>query len=202
MKIVIDIDEVLADQIPEIIKFFNESYHENLSLEDLDKYVYLGFLGLTKEESKKNLLQFFETPYFRNIKPIDGAIHAIDKLSRNNELIVLTGRPYLIKKDTECWLEQYFPNKFSQIIFNNVFTKETFLPRTGSKMDICREIDAEIFIEDDLFFIQKCPDNLRVLLYDHPWNRKSLPPGVSRVKNWNEILERIEEIQRISIPSP
>jgi uncharacterized HAD superfamily protein len=60
-------------------------------------------------------------------------------------------------------------------------------------------LDIKIFIEDSLknaFEISS--HNIPVILLDKPWNQEeNLPENIHRVKDWDEILQKIEELKNV-----
>ena len=60
-----------------------------------------------------------------------------------------------------------------------------------SKADVCREIGAEIMIEDVPDHVVSCANaGIRVLLFDQPWNRGEMACNgrIERVRSWDEAL--------------
>ncbi len=56
------------------------------------------------------------------------------------------------------------------------------------KSSICRRIKADIFIDDALHNVEDVAQaGIRTLLFDQPWNRVEIPPGIIRVRSWAEI---------------
>lgn len=193
MIIAIDIDEVLCDSITPILDFYNTNYNGNLSMQDLSRFVYLGFLGNTKEEAGKKLLHYNSTDGHLKSNPIDGAKEAVDILSKKHELKIITSRPYYIKDETVTWLNQHFPNKFNEIIFNNTDNRNSHKPGNGrQKSEILNEIGAEVLIEDMLNYAIDCPNHIKVFLIDKPWNQGDTPKNVARVNSWSEIIKELD----------
>lgn len=192
MKIVVDIDDVLADTMPQFIAFFREFYNQDFLDEDASKFEYLGFLGKTKEEATEKLFKFYESEYFEATQPIEKAQDVLKKLRIEHELYALTSRPYAVKNQTEEWIEKYFPNIFTEILFNNDHTKESFsLDKLKSKAEICKDLDAHVLIDDLLRFTNNSHEELNVYLLDKPWNKGEIQKNVKRVSDWDAIFDII-----------
>lgn len=189
MIVVIDIDEVLGDTITSILDFFNKNYNGSLTHNDLGRYPYLGFLGETKEEAAEKCNRYSLEYGPHAVKPFPEAIKAVKKLSEIHELKVLTSRPYYTKKETEEWLELHFPGMFTEVLFNNKHTPETYVPGE-QKQEILKKINADVFIEDNLKYVIDCP-HVKVFLIDKPWNQGEIPNNVTRVTAWTEITEEL-----------
>lgn len=189
-------DEVLTEFVKNFIVFHNQNYGTNLNFEDIKKYFFCDILGISFEEDIKRQYKFFETDLFKRIQPVNGAINGVNKLNNNFEMIIITARPNEIKDKTVKWIEGYFPDIFSQIIFTNKHSLNNDLKR--EKHDICLETGVNLIIEDSLATAEKCASKgINVLLLDKPWNQaENLPEGIKRVYSWNEIVREVESIKK------
>lgn len=196
MKIGVDLDEVLTEYVKNFIAFHNQNYGTKLNFKDIKKYLFYELLGISVEEDLKRQYKFFETDLFKQIRPVNGAIKGVDKLNNNFEMIIITARPNEIKDKTVKWIEGYFPDIFSQIIFTNKHSLNNDLKR--EKHDICLGIGVNLIIEDSLTTAEKCASmGIRVLLLDRPWNQaENLPDGIKRVYSWEEIVREVESIKK------
>jgi uncharacterized HAD superfamily protein len=188
MKIGIDIDEVIAEFLESFLDFYNLKYNGNFKKEDFKDYKFEEILGGTPDKTNE-LIQ--EHGYCGEIRLVEGALAAVNELSRKHELIVLTARHPMFKDKTEDFLAQHFGNIFSQILY----TGEVFQKYGTTKSDLCRELGIDIIIEDNKLFSKECAEKgIRVLLFDKPWNQVyEEHKNINRVKNWKEILEKIKE---------
>jgi uncharacterized HAD superfamily protein len=190
MKIGIDIDEVLAYFLPALIKYHNTTYGTTLKCEHFLSYRFWETWGGTKEDSIQKVYDFFKTNIFKNLEPVNYSQEAVNILKKNNDLIIITARQEEVIEITQKWIDEYFPNMFSDIFFTNSFSK------TGvsiSKKQICDSQGVEVLIEDSDENAKECyHQNRKIFLIDYPWNRNIiLPKEVSRVNSWNEIIQSI-----------
>lgn len=190
MKIGVDMDGVLSNCIASLLMYHNKVYRTNYTSKQVKSHNLRDLWEGTKEEEIKKVYAFFKSPYFRDIKPISGSIEAIDILSKNHELFVITARPYEIEKETKKWVKRYFPNMFRDIILTNEFCLNG---NNEKKIDVCFDIGAELIIEDCLANAIDCAINgLDVYLINAPWNKSErLHARIERVKNWKEIINKI-----------
>lgn len=196
MKIGVDLDEVLTEYVKNFIIFHNQNYGTKLNFEDIKKYFFYELLGISFEEDIGRQYKFFETDLFKQIQPVSGAVNGVDKLKNNFEMVIITARPNEIKDKSINWIEKYFPDIFSQIIFTNKHSLNNDLKR--EKHDICLELGVNLIIEDSLATAEKCASiGIKVLLLDKPWNQaENLPNGIKRVHSWEEIVREIESIKK------
>lgn len=189
MKIAIDIDDVLADFVTSLCRFHNDKYGTSLTRENFHSYRVSEVWGGTDEEAISKIFEFHDSRYFRDIAPVDGSIEAINNLSKRFDLAVLTSRHRKFEPETVEWLETYFHGAFTNKIY---FSHNSYADfgNTKRKSDFCMEINIAFLIEDSLEYAKECRrTGTRVYLFDRPWNRKEEPTGITRVKNWQEIME-------------
>ncbi len=191
-KIAVDIDGVLANLTEPFLEYYNQREGTNFRLENVHTTNFKELFGINGEEEKKLLDDFFKSDFFSNIQPIMGAQEAISHLSKRNHLVIVTARKEYIQDKTNEWIERFFPDVFSEIHFaRNINSGDE---SKLSKFDICMEKGYEIIIEDDLVYANPCAEKgIKSILLNHPWNQEeNLHPEITRVNNWQEVLEHLK----------
>ncbi len=190
MIIGVDVDDVLADFMNSMIKYHNDRYDTNYSREDFRSYNLWKTLGGNEEDAVKKIYDFYHTSHFDNISPTEGSQDAVEKLSKNNTLRVITSRPHDIHDQTLSWLDRYFLGKFEEAHFTNEWAGGIGKPTR--KKDVCLEHNVDILIEDSLAYANECVSNrTRVYLMDRPWNQsENLSKKITRVYSWEDILDK------------
>lgn len=189
INIAVDNDEILFDFHGPLSLFHNERYGTNLKKEDFVSYNFYEVWGGTPEETKRKILEFLESDYFKNIKPTEGSQDAMKFLKdKGHNLFNVTGRMYSLIEKTENDIQKYFPNIFSGICFANSYG-------TGIKTKksiLCRKLNTRLIIEDDLLHINDCANaGIQVLVYDYPWNQGILPENATRFFNWKQAINLV-----------
>lgn len=191
MKIGVDLDDTLTKTMAAIVDFHNNKYETTLKTENLKNGATWKTWGGTYEDDVKKIHEFHLSSYGQDIPAIEESKKILEKLkNENNELYIITARSDYIKKDTEEWVEKNFPNIFSKIYFTNQFlNNET----STTKRKICDELGIDIFIEDNISYALDCAKpGRKIFLLDYPWNQTdSLPEGVTRVKSWGDLDNKI-----------
>ncbi len=193
MIISIDLDEVLADTTPALIRYHNATYGTSLTFEDFTNYEWWRVWGGTREQSVRKFLDFVKSPFFSEVRPVQGAEDAVKKLKEHHTLHIVTSRQTELESVTHSWIETYFPGVFTGIHMAN-HAQWALSGKTRTKVEICLELDAALLIEDSLLYARECEsDNIPVLLLDYPWNKGALPTNTKRVLSWREIVQHIEK---------
>jgi uncharacterized HAD superfamily protein len=190
MKIAIDIDEVLVDFVTNFLRDHNRRRGTALSKEDISSYRMWELWGETKEESDRSFEEFYNSELFRNLEPAKESIWAVNNLSKDHELHIISSRPETIHEFTRSWVQKHFPNCFSGIHFSK---KRPVNGKSLKKAEISAGLGVDLIIEDSLEYAKECAERgIRVLLFDAPWNQsEKLPHRVYRVFSWTEAFNII-----------
>ncbi len=191
MNIGIDLDDVLADSLPALIEYHNDTYNTKFIKEDYHSFHLWKVWSCTKEESNQRIDRFFETKYFKDIKTKPGSQEAISFLKEKNNLYVITSRPRKFSKGTLEWIEKYFPGVFKEVFFTNYWEKDNPDPK---KSHVCNILNIDVFIDDSLDYAIECFNEKRkVFLFEAPSNKnRKFEENIYRVKSWEEILETLK----------
>lgn len=191
MRIGIDIDDVLVDTAPTLVDFINCREGTDFKIKEAHQFRLWTFFKCSREESIKKIYVFFESDVFINMQPLNGAVEGINFLKESYELFAITSRDEKVKEKSLKWINNFFNSKFNEVIFTNQLSKEGFV---RTKAEICKELGIKILIEDRRKYALDCAENgIKVFLMDKPWNQNCKHENITRVKNWNEILERLNE---------
>jgi uncharacterized HAD superfamily protein len=195
MIIGMDIDDVLADSMPPLLRWYNREHGTNYTKDQVHHFQLEKTWGGT-HKAAKNLIRnvYFHSPEFDEILPREDALENVKILSKIHKLIAITGRTQDIDNKTRSWLDRYFPKLFPILYSNDEWVNHGPF---GPKLNICKSNDVDLLIEDSIETARKCAtEGVKVLLFDQPWNQldQPLPENIIRVKNWDEIAEKIESM--------
>jgi uncharacterized HAD superfamily protein len=173
-----------------LLTFYNLKKGKKLSKEDFFTYNFWEVRGGTREEAFKFADEFYKSEFFEDAKPIDGAIESIKSLIEKNEIFIITARPASWKKKTEEWIKKHLGTHF-KIFYSNDLHQTS----KKTKAQLCSELNVDIMIEDiDDFALDCASSNIRVLLFDKPWNKNIKHKNIIRVKSWAEAIKEINKI--------
>ena len=182
MKIGIDIDDTVLDFYPEFAKFCNENYGKNVTPHELalDFYDVLG----SKEEALSILRDFVDAGYGHTLKFFEDFKNIFSKLNENFEIVFITSRSYDFRDKTI----EYFKKNLGEFDYKIYYARD-YDPKR--KSFVCKNFDVDFLVDDLHFNAMDCAENgVKVLLLDKPWNQNcSEHENITRVKDWNEIME-------------
>ena len=197
MKIYVDFDDCLCEtgrffpglvtelfgkSIPyEAMKYFE--LHKSFSLTD-DQFEHL----MIEAHKPEALLSFEETP---------GATGTINSwVDRGYEVSIITGRPYTAYEPSREWLDQHGLDRVRLYCLNK-YGQDSFTKNRSFSLEIedYYKMHFDFAVEDSPLafqFFRHLPE-LRVLVYDRPWNQDCELPGgkYTRCYNWEMIRSMV-----------
>lgn len=195
MNLAIDIDGVVADYFSKFLEFYNKKTGKNLSVSDWKTYNFWDSLPVSKEEGKKLMEEFYLRADFDEIQLIEGAKEAIIELAKQNQIYVITARPLRWGEKTK----KFFDKHFSGLPLHLVHSRDEN-DKTIYKREICRDLNINILIEDYGDIALQCAEiGVRVFLLDYLYNQNVKHENIIRVKNWDEILDKIKKLNDVEV---
>lgn len=197
MKILCDMDGVIADFLTMFVEDYNKVAHTSFKADEVSDF-YLEKCGFDKTISKNIYGNY---GFFRNLKPIHGAVEGIQKLMNiGHEVYICTAVPF----NKGCfdgkiaWLSEHMP-WFP--LDNFIATKSKFM------------IDGDVIIDDGIHNLNikehtgylsfygtsngRAFGRQLAILFDAPYNKTfetAMLLNVRRASNWNEVLNHIQSL--------
>ena len=184
--IAVDCDDVIVPFISTIAKFHNQEYGSTLEENHFKSYEFWRVWSGTEERAIEKVKEFQKSDMFKKMIPYEESRRIIPALARRYNLVLVTARPDYMLEETQDLLDTYFPNSFSEIHFTNEWAGNG---KTRKKSQICKEIKAELIIEDSHANAIDCAKSgIQAILINKPWNTsEETHPNLYRVNNWPEI---------------
>lgn len=203
LVIAVDCDDVLVETLPQVVKDYNAEHGTQLRLEhmyrNLEEVADAFGVGTEQEAIQRLHKMYRQEGYYEALRPIEGAVDAIQRLAQKHELHVVTGRQSFLEAATKHTLDTYFPGIFTSVEHTNYYNdkNETTLVQR-SKGEVCRVIRADILIDDHITHGEEvlAAGVKKVILFgEYPWNNgDSLSSGMIRCRDWQVVLNQIEKI--------
>jgi len=183
LKIALDIDGVLADQVGAVLKSIEKEYGQRYSKSEVNQ-AHWSFGGRDIWVEISKLLT--DPEYVLAVPVIEGSQTAVQQLD-SQDLCVVTARRPETEKATKQWLRKHFPS-----------LTEYYHARTGTK----HAIPSNVLIDDfDLNIVEfvKSDPNRRGILFKHPWsiNDAGIEKYADQVyfcSEWENVLKVISQI--------
>lgn len=183
MKIAVDIDGVLADQVGAVLRKIEENYGQKYSKSDVNCARWsFGGRDIWSEIAK--LLT--DPEYVMGLSVIEGSQTALKQLSKHYVCVVTARRPET-EKATKQWLSTHFP-----------CLREYYYAKTGTKHTIPSDVLIDDFDLNIVEFVKSNPGRYGIL-FMHPWsiNETDIEKYADRVyfcREWQSVVKAIGEI--------
>lgn len=189
----IDFDDVLADFNASLSEYHNNIHGTSYKRSDIVSYGLKDLWRCSHEEAVRRVNEFYHSRYHENLAPVKGAVQAVDRLKRENALVIITSRPESMREKTLEWIHKHFPRTFKEIHFLGHYHGAE--ARKETKGEMCRKIGVKIFIDDSLeHAISISKEGVRVLLFNAPWNKNKKLRNVVRVFGWSDVLNKLRTL--------
>lgn len=168
-RIVLDMDDVIADLLTswiEVVNFCEEEYVQlqDVTSWDIEKYFNCG----------KRVFDYLNYDLYRNLKPIKGSQYGVRMLQENYDVYIVTvsttHKDSLLAKIE--WLEEYFP-----------YIKKEKIVLLGDKSIV----QGDIIIDDSIKNLERF--NGRKILFNSCHNQGN--DQFERVNGWEEVLAKL-----------
>lgn len=191
MRIGIDIDNTITDTLP-ILKKYCREYNEkvvkrNLTMHE-DGVASYNLYDWTEEENTDFCVKYLEEIVLQaEVKK--GAKEMIAKLKQEgHEIYIISSRAKPIFKTPYETTEKYLREK--GIVYDKLLVGKV------EKKSSCIENKLEVLLEDEPQYIKQMAEFIPVILFDEIYNKQCTGDNMIRVKDWNEIYQKIQELKK------
>lgn len=206
MKIYVDYDDCLCETARAFSLLAARMFGKNVPYEKIRYFNLQESFELTDSEYKELMQEGHEPKELLSYEETPGACAVLNEwIDRGHKVYIITGRPFLSFESSRIWLDSHGFERLDLFCFNK-YGRESFSREFDFNLepeDYYR-MHFDVAIEDSpnaFKFFDHLPD-LKVLVYDRPWNRNGAFPGsnYTRCLNWEEIRERVRRIEEGESP--
>ncbi|MDQ2951026.1 MAG: hypothetical protein M3R54_02040 [Chloroflexota bacterium] len=195
-----DLDDVMAVCAVPYLKRFAQEYDVELPdekeigwhlLRDMDHDV-------SAEERDRFRSRLYDGTFFSQLDIYEDCPVVLERLvQQGHEVYFITARAERRRMVTETWLREKRILHYAKAVhlkpfgeFRPDYPRGRYDPEGSAayKTRLATELGLDVFCEDDVVIAQTLADaGVRVLLFDHPWNREVLHERITRVGGWAEV---------------
>ncbi len=199
LVIAVDFDDVLVNSTELLPSLYNKKYGTSLKFSDMYQSRYDAFGVQTQQEAIRQLQTVMLDPGYTELVPDEIVIQGVHELAKIHELHVITGRAGFLEPYTRKVLDDYFAGCFASLEHTNHFDDGSGEHIRRSKVDVCRQINADVMIDDLPHHLKEILDSgvSEVISFgDYPWSRQiELGNHVVHCRDWTEV---VREVQRLA----
>ena len=197
MNIYVDFDDCICETARAFSKYAEELFGKNVPYEKIRYFNLQKSFSLTDEQYDQMMIKGHEPEKILSYEETPGACDVIKGwIESGYNVYVITGRPFSVYKESRIWLDERGLDK-AQLFSLDKYGRDNFLK--GSKFNLTLEdyykMNFDYAVEDSPLafkFFNHLP-NLKVLVYDRPWNQGCDFPGKNffRCTDWKSIAEKV-----------
>lgn len=189
LRIGVDVDDVLTESLPGYLEAFQRYFGRAVNVEDAAWELSRRYPDIPEAQMWGFFAQLDATDFLATRPVYPEAIEAIRALATDgHRLVVVTGRLMAHRDHTRRLLDKAgILGLFEDLVHRDGEAAADYKPR------VVRERRLDLLIEDELpVAVATASASAPVLLFDRPWNRGELPPAVTRVRTWGDVLRCVE----------
>ncbi len=168
--------------------------YEKIRYFDLDKS-----FGLNDEQLERFMVRGHQPEVLLSYEETPGATSVINEwISCGHEVLIITGRPFSTYEPSRKWLDTHGLQKASLYCLNK-YGRDSFIKKSDFSLTLedFYKMKFDFAVEDSpkaFKFFEHFP-NLRVLVFDRPWNHNCELPHekYTRCFDWESIRSTIAE---------
>lgn len=169
IKIAVDLDECLFPMMRSLDRYMNRVYDRKPDPR-VREYDYARRYDVSSPNMKRIVRDFYSSKEQYSTVPVPGSVHAMQKLKRRYELVIVTGRQTYAKSATERFLNVYFPYVFDSVEYTNSYSLQG---RERTKKSVCKRNRVSILIDDHPSYLNQCKEELLAIGFvgepRYPW---------------------------------
>lgn len=190
LVIAVDCDDVLVPTMAFFVDAYNKKYGTNVQIQRLHEEDYDGW-GVARDVLLERLGGLQNTDDYRSLGPSEDEAEVLQDLAKAHELHVVTARNVHEAELTQAVLDRDVPGVFASL---------ELVGNAGSKGEVCKRLNADILIDDNLHHLKDAiqlglPPEGAILFGDYPWNSQDVTPtSLTRCKDWKAVGKEIDQL--------
>ncbi len=201
MQIYVDFDDCLCETARSFSRLAAEMFGRNVPYEEFKFFELDKTFGLNDTQFEQLMIRGHEPEMLLSYKETPGASSVIREwISRGHEVSVITGRPFSAYEPSRKWLDAHGLQQ-AVLYCLNKYGRDSFIKNSDFSLepeDYYR-MKFHFAVEDSpkaFPFFDHLPD-LRVLVFDRPWNRNCSFPNknYTRCFDWENIRNIVAGFQ-------
>ncbi len=198
MKIYVDFDDCLCETARYFSELAVEMFDKHVPYEKIRFFELDRSFDLDDEQYERFMIRGHEPEVLLSYDETPGASDVINEwMEKGHEVSVITGRPFSAYEPSRQWLDDHGLQNVRLYCLNK-YGRDSFIKNSDFSLELedYYKMDFDLAVEDSanaFKFFDHLP-NLRVIVFDRPWNRECVFPNenYTRCFDW-ESIRRIAE---------
>ena len=200
MKIYVDYDDCLCETARNFSDLAVEMFGKNVPYEKIRYFELDKSFDLNQEQFVQFMSKGHEPDVLLSYEETPGASEVINEwLSQGHDVSIITGRPFSSYEPSRQWLDRH-GLKDVKLYCLNKYGRDGFIKDSDFSLELedYYRMKFDVAVEDSpkaFRFFDHLPD-LKVMVYDRPWNRECVLPGdnYTRCAGWELIRQNVARL--------
>ncbi len=200
MKIYVDYDDCLCETARNFSDLAVEMFGKNVPYEKIRYFELDKSFDLNEEQFVQFMSKGHEPDVLLSYEETPGASEVINEwLSEGHDVSIITGRPFSSYEPSRQWLDSH-GLKDVKLYCLNKYGRDGFIKDSDFSLELedYYRMKFDVAVEDSpkaFRFFDHLPD-LKVMVYDRPWNRECELPGdnYTRCTGWELIRQNVARL--------
>ncbi len=200
MKIYVDYDDCLCETARNFSDLAVEMFGKNIPYEKIRYFELDKSFDLNEEQFVQFMSKGHEPDVLLSYEETPGASEVINEwLSEGHDVSIITGRPFSSYEPSRQWLDRH-GLKDVKLYCLNKYGRDGFIKDSDFSLELedYYRMKFDVAVEDSpkaFRFFDHLPD-LKVMVYDRPWNRECELPGdnYTRCAGWELIRQNVARL--------
>ena len=199
MRIGIDIDGVLTDverwQLDYGSKFYYERYQKEIV--DFEGYDTNQIFNVDDKLDEEFWREYFKE-YSLNVEARKFANEVIDKLKQEgHQIYIITARGSFLSHSADVMSIEENQQIVLNWLKNNHINYDKIIFSPEDKLDICKENNIDLMIEDKVDNINKISKIIPVICFHAGYNKVCKNSNIIRCYSWYDIYSKINKLAKV-----
>ena len=196
MRLYVDYDDCLCETARAFTDIAERLFGKHIPYENVRFFDLRESFDLTEDEYDRLMFEGHRPEVLLSYEETPGASQVLNEcIDQGHEVCIITGRPFSTSEASRRWLDEHGLKRAS-LFFLNKYGRD--FARKGEydlELEDYYRMKFDYAIEDSpraFVFFDHLPE-LKVMVYDRPWNRECGLPGsnYTRCSDWKRIRELI-----------
>ncbi len=201
MKIYVDFDDILCETAAAFTVMAHEMFGTNVPYEEVHFFDLQKSFGLTAEQYEAMMIRGHLPEVLISYEETPGASKMLRNwIDRGHEVFIMTGRPASAYEPSRKWLDNHGLSDVALFCVNK-YGRDSFIKGSSFSLELpdFYSMHFDFAVEDSpsaFKHLANWPD-LRVAVYDRPWNKEAEFPNENYVRclNWETIDDFLKKIE-------
>lgn len=201
MHIYVDFDDCLCETARSFSKLAGEMFGRNVPYEEIRFFELDKSFNLNDAQYEQFMIRGHQPEVLLSYEETPGASSVINEwISCGYEVSIITGRPFSAYEPSRKWLDDHGLQRVRLYCLNK-YGRDSFIKNSDFSLELedYYRMTFDFAVEDSpkaFKFFDHLPD-LRVLVFDRPWNRDCEFPNekYTRCFNWESIRNMIKNME-------